>query len=99
MSFYAYILASGPYGTLYTGHADDLRRRVFEHREKLRKGFTAKYGVAVLVWFERFDLRENAFRRERRIKAWRRKWKIELIESMNPQWRDLGPDLNNLLAF
>ena len=99
MGFYAHILASGPYGTLYTGHTDDLRRRVFEHKEKLRKGFTAKYGVADLVWFERFDLRENAFRRERRIKAWRRQWKIELIESMNPQWRELGPDLNNLLAF
>jgi putative endonuclease len=99
MSFFVYILASAPYGTLYTGHTDDLARRVHEHREKARPGFTARYGVTKLVWFEAFELRENAFRRERRIKDWRRKWKIELIEAENPTWRDLYQDLNNLLGF
>jgi putative endonuclease len=99
VSFYTYILASGPYGTLYTGSTDNLAKRVFEHREKVRRGFTARYDVTQLVWFESFELRENAFRRERRIKEWRRAWKIELIEASNPTWRDLYDDLNNLLAF
>src|SRR3954452_19998863 len=99
MSFYVYIVASGPYGTLYTGHTDNLARRIFEHREKVRPGFTAKYAVTKLVWFEAFELRENAFRRERQIKEWRRKWKVELIEAENPAWRDLYDDLNHLLVF
>ncbi len=99
MSFYVYIVASAPYGTLYIGHTDDLARRIFEHREKARPGFTAKYGVTRLVWFESFELRENAFRRERQMKEWKRKWKIELIEEMNPQWGDLYEDLNNRLGF
>lgn len=99
MGFYTYILASGPAGTLYTGSTDDLAKRVYEHREKVRKGFTARYNVTRLVWFEFFEDRENAFRRERRIKEWRRKWKVELIEAMNPEWRDLYPELNNLLTF
>jgi putative endonuclease len=99
MSFYVYIVASRPYGTLYIGHTDDLARRVFEHREKVRPGFTARYGVTRLVWFETFESREGAFRRERQMKEWRRKWKIELIEEMNPRWDDLYDQLNNLLAF
>jgi putative endonuclease len=99
MSFYVYIAASRPYGTLYIGHTDDLSRRIFEHREKVRPGFTAKYGVTRLVWFEAFESRENAFRRERQMKEWRRKWKIELIEEMNPLWDDLYEQINDLLAF
>jgi putative endonuclease len=99
MSFFVYIMASAPYGTLYTGHTDDLARRVYEHRNKLRRGFASKYGIDKLVWFETFEERENAFRRERQIKEWRRKWKIELIEAENPAWRDLGEELNNLLGF
>jgi putative endonuclease len=97
--FYTYILASQRNGTLYTGSTDDIARRVFEHREKVHRGFTSKYGVEKLVWFESFELRENAFRRERQIKEWRRVWKLRLIEEMNPEWRDLGDDLNNLLVF
>ncbi|WP_424443780.1 GIY-YIG nuclease family protein [Phenylobacterium hankyongense] len=60
MSFFVYILASRPYGTLYTGSTDDLARRIYEHREKVRPGFTSKYEVTKLVWFETFELRENA---------------------------------------
>jgi putative endonuclease len=100
MNFYVYILASGPYGTLYTGQTDNLAKRMHEHREKLRpRSFTSRYEVTHLVWFEAFELRENARIRERRIKEWRRKWKIELIEAENPAWRDLSEDLNNLLVF
>lgn len=97
--FYTCILASQRNGTLYTGSTDDLAKRVFEHREKVRPGFTSKYGVDKLVWFQSFELRENAFRRERQIKEWRRIWKLRLIEETNPEWRDLGDDLNNLLVF
>ena len=99
MSFYAYIMASGPYGTLYTGSTDNLCKRVYELREKVRRGFTAKYGVDKLVWFQNFESREGAFRRERQIKEWKRRWKIELIEAMNPEWKDLGEELNNLLVL
>ena len=87
--FYVYILASRPNGTLYTGSTDDLLKRVVEHREKLRDGFTAKYAVSRLVWYEVPDSREAAFVRERRIKEWRREWKLDLIERMNPEWDDL----------
>ncbi|WP_313577367.1 GIY-YIG nuclease family protein [Brevundimonas sp.] len=87
--FYVYILASRCNGTLYTGSTDDLLKRVAEHREKLRDGFTAKYAVSRLVWYEVHDSRETAFLRERRIKEWRREWKLNLIERMNPAWADL----------
>lgn len=99
MAFYTYILASGPQGTLYTGSTDDLAQRVFAHRERVFRGFTAKYGVNKLVWFETHDTRHAAFRRERQIKEWKRAWKVRLIETENSHWRDLGDDLNNLLAF
>lgn len=87
--FYVYILASRRNGTLYTGMTDDLDRRVWEHREHILKGFTAKYDVTRLVWLEAHDSRESAFTRERRIKEWRRAWKLRLIEDANPDWRDL----------
>ncbi len=93
MAFSVYIVASGRNGTLYIGSTDRLVRRIWEHKEKVRQGFTAKYGVAKLVWFETFESRENAFRRERRLKKWNRAWKIELIEWSNPSWRDLYEDL------
>ena len=99
MSFYTYIMASGPYGTLYTGSTDNLPKRVYEHREKIRGGFTAKYGVDKLVWFQSFETREGAFRRERQVKEWKRRWKVQLIEALNPEWKDLGEELNNLLVL
>lgn len=101
--FYAYLLASAPYGTLYCGHTENLSARVSQHRQKLFSGFTAKYGVHRLVWYEAFDTRQGAFRRERRIKRWNRAWKIRLIEAANPRWSDLyeewyppTPDLSQL---
>ena len=89
MPFYTYILASARNGTLYTGSTDDLAKRVYDHKMKVRRGFTEKYGVATLVWFEVHETRETAFRRERQIKEWNRRWKLELIETDNPQWLDL----------
>ncbi|WP_453976367.1 GIY-YIG nuclease family protein [Brevundimonas sp. Marseille-Q4549] len=93
MAFFTYILASRRNGTLYTGSTDDLVKRVAEHRDKLRAGFTRNYGVATLVWYEIHETREAAFRRERQIKEWKRIWKLELIERKNPVWADLFPAL------
>lgn len=94
MSFYAYLLASGPYGTLYCGHTDDLASRVWKHKEKTYRGFTAKYDVVRLAWYEVHEEREYAFRRERQIKKWNRAWKVRLIEELNPRWDDLYETLN-----
>ncbi len=89
MAFYVYILASQRNGTLYIGSTESLIKRMYEHRDKVRPGFTARYGVDRLVWYEQFETREGAFRRERRMKKWNRLWKLELIERFNPGWRDL----------
>jgi putative endonuclease len=92
--FYVYLLASKPYGTLYVGVTSDLVGRVWRHQEKAVSGFTAKYGVDHLVWFESHDTIEEAIRREKRIKEWQRDWKINLIERDNPRWIDLYPSLS-----
>ena len=91
--YYIYILASGRNGTLYIGHTDGLTRRIGQHRDGERPGFTAKYGVKQLVHYEWFDTREGAFARERAMKKWRRAWKIELIERLNPGWQDRWDEL------
>ena len=91
--FYTYMLASDRNGTLYVGHTDDPIERVRQHRAKDRPGFTARYGVDRLVWFEMHHDREVAFRRERQIKKWYRAWKLRTIEAGNPDWRDLYDDL------
>jgi putative endonuclease len=92
-SFYVYILASRIGGTLYIGVTNDLIRRAAEHRPKLAKGFTKKYEVGRLVYFEQFDDAENAIRREKRLKKWNRAWKVRLIEELNPNWDDLYPSI------
>ena len=89
LAFFTYIVASRRNGTLYTGSTDNLIKRVNEHREGRFEGFTAKYGVAILVWYEVHETRHAAFIRERRIKEWKRVWKLELIEKANPGWIDL----------
>jgi len=91
--FFVYLLASGPYGTLYVGLTTNLSRRVWEHKNKLVPGFTARYGVDQLVWFEVHDDREAALRREKQLKERKRDWKINLIESNNRHWVDLYTDL------
>jgi putative endonuclease len=91
--FYVYLLASKPHGTLYVGVTSNLAKRVFEHKSKAVPGFTARYGVDALVWFEAHDSVEAAIRREKQIKEWRREWKFNLIERDNPHWTDLYRDL------
>jgi len=93
MSF-VYLLASKPYGTLYCGSTTDLLRRVWEHRNKTVPGFTARYGVSRLVWYEVHEMLATARKRERQIKDWRRDWKIALIEKDNPHWIDLYSELS-----
>jgi putative endonuclease len=93
MAGYVYIMASARNGTLYVGVTTDLERRVFEHREGLLPGFTEKYGCKMLVWYEEhFDVRD-AIQREKNIKRYYRAWKLNLVESMNPDWQDLYPTL------
>jgi putative endonuclease len=93
MAFYTYIVASQRTGTLYVGSTDSIVVRTSQHKQKIRAGFTAKYGVDRLVWYEVHDTRSGAFKRERQIKKWERAWKLELIEGPNPEWRDLFDDL------
>jgi putative endonuclease len=88
-----YIMASRTYGTLYTGVTADLERRVAQHRAGEVPGFTRRYGVKRLVWFERHDDIGEAIQRETSIKRWNREWKINLIERSNPHWADLYPGL------
>jgi len=84
-----YLLASKRNGTLYTGVTSDLLKRVWEHKQHVVEGFTKKYGVELLVWYEMHETMESAIGREKAIKNWKRAWKINVIEAMNPQWRDL----------
>jgi len=88
-----YILASKRNGTLYTGVTGNLLNRVWEHKSGSVPGFTRRYGVKQLVWFEIHTTMEQAIIREKQIKEWQRKWKLELIEALNPEWRDLYDDL------
>ncbi|MCB2114703.1 MAG: GIY-YIG nuclease family protein [Parvularculaceae bacterium] len=87
--YYVYILASRRNGTLYIGVTNDINHRAFEHREGRGSIFTSKYGVRRLVYYETFNRIEDAIDREKAMKKWKRQWKIELIESMNPDWDDL----------
>ena len=89
MAFWVYILASKPGGTLYVGVTSNLVRRAFEHREGLIKGFTKRYGIKTLVYFESHNTAIEAIQREKNIKHWSREWKIDLIVASNPDWRDL----------
>lgn len=84
-----YILTNKKNGTLYTGVSNNLLRRVIEHKRKLIKGFTEKYNLNKLVWFEQTNDIKLAIQKEKQIKKWARKWKIELIEEKNPNWKDL----------
>ena len=93
MPYFVYILASGKNGTLYTGVTNDLVRRVGEHRSGIASVFTKRYGVHKLVYMESHDDVEAAISREKRIKRWRRAWKIELLEQYNPEWCDLSDGL------
>jgi len=92
-SYWVYILASRPRGTLYVGMTSDLIKRIYQHREGMVDGFTQEYGVKMLVYYEQHTTAIAAIQREKNIKHWSRKWKIDLICSMNPDWRDLWEDI------
>jgi putative endonuclease len=87
--YYVYILASSRNGTLYIGVTSDLPKRVYEHKHGIIDGFTKKYNVHILVYYEAHDNIEEAITREKQIKKWERAWKMRLIEEMNPEWDDL----------
>ena len=89
MHYYTYIVTNKPNGTFYTGVTNDISRRVFEHKEGKIPGFTKKYGLKILVYFEVYEDVRDAIAREKLIKKWRREIKIEAIQKMNPQWKDL----------
>ncbi len=88
-----YIMASGRNGAIYIGVTSNLVQRVWQHKEGVIDGFTQKYNAKTLVWYEQHEEMESAIRREKNLKKWNRKWKLELIESKNPVWRDLYLDL------
>ncbi len=91
--YYVYILSSRKHGTLYIGVTNDLIRRVFQHQSKAVRGFTKRYGVDKLVYFEIFDDPLSAIAREKQLKKWRREWKIQLIENQNPEWINISHTL------
>ena len=90
---YVYILASHRNGTLYTGVTSNLPQRIWQHKHGVIKGFTDRYGIHVLVWFEQHETMMSAIAREKAIKAWKRAWKVELIEASNPEWCDLYDEI------
>ena len=89
MAYYVYILASRKDGATYLGITSDLVRRIYEHRTKVVRGFTSKYNVTRLVWFEVYEDPVSAISREKELKKWKRAWKVRLIEAQNPDWLDL----------
>jgi len=92
-SGWIYMLTNKRNGTLYIGVSRNLGQRIWQHREGMIEGFTKRYGLKMLVWHQHFDDLQDARRREVQMKEWKRAWKIELIEAMNPEWRDLYSDL------
>lgn len=91
--FFVYIMASKRNGTLYVGVTSDITKRVYEHKNGIFKGFTEKYQVKDLVYYEPHENAESAIGREKNIKAWKRIWKLRMIEEMNPEWKDLYDSL------
>ncbi|MCF6356343.1 MAG: GIY-YIG nuclease family protein, partial [Draconibacterium sp.] len=97
--FYIYILTNKWNKVLYIGVTNDLKRRIEEHKNKLKKGFTSKYNIDKLVYFEHFNYINEAIKREKRLKKWKRDWKNELINKINPKWRNLSEDLSEIPTF
>ncbi len=89
-----YIIANTRNGTIYIGVTSTLWNRIAAHKSKSLPGFSSKYGIAILVWYEHHQTMEAAIRREKQLKKWKRNWKLELIEKMNPQWRDLHDEID-----
>jgi len=94
-AFFVYIVTDKPFGTLYVGVTNDLARRSFEHREGRTEGFTKRYGLGLLVYYEMYSTALEAIAREKAIKKWRRDWKKQAIDQFNPTWRDLYLELQH----
>ena len=94
-AYWVYLMASRRNGTLYAGVTNDLARRVWRHKTGVGSAFVAKYGVTMLVWYESYQNVNEAIHREKQIKHWERRWKLELIEQINPGWKDLYQELNS----
>lgn len=92
-TYYIYILTNQKHGVLYIGVTNDLKRRVYEHKNKLNEGFTKKYNTTRLVYMEETNSINDALQREKQLKKWNRAWKIKLIDEYNPEWLDLYDDL------
>jgi putative endonuclease len=90
---YVYIMSNKRYGTIYVGVTNDIVRRAWEHREGVQAGFTRRYGLKVLVWYEEHGSIIDAIQREHNMKHWPRRWKTKLVDEMNPEWSDLFPTL------
>jgi putative endonuclease len=95
MSYYVYIIASRKDGAIYIGVTSNLVRRIYEHRTKAVPGFTSRYNITHLVWFEIYDDPISAISREKELKKWKRSWKTQLIEGQNPEWKDLYESICN----
>jgi putative endonuclease len=93
MKYYIYILASRPGGTLYIGITNNLIKRIYEHKNNLVKGFSSKYGVHKLIYFEEYSDPQQAITREKQLKKWNRSWKSSLIRKVNPTWKDLYSEI------
>jgi putative endonuclease len=93
-NYWVYIMADESYGTLYLGVTNDIARRAFEHREGLVKGHAKKHGIRMLVWCEEFPTAIEAIAAEKKIKKWKRQWKIDLVKKLNPKWLDLYETLH-----
>ena len=93
MSYWVYIVTNKPFGTLYVGMTNDVVHRAYQHRESLVDGFTKRYGLKMLVYYEEHATALEAIQREKNIKHWPRVWKVDLIRRMNPEWRDLFDDI------
>ncbi len=92
-TYYVYILSNKHHTVFYTGFTDDIARRVWEHKNKIYKGFTSKYNCDKLLYYEEFNNKEDALHREKQMKKYKRDWKFNLINSINPEWKDLYDDL------
>ena len=92
-NMYIYIVTNHPYGALYVGVTNNLVRRIYEHKNKIMKGFTCRYGLNKLVYYEVFDSEIEAIKREKTLKRWLRDWKIDLVNKFNPDWKDLYSDI------
>ncbi|MBI4699000.1 MAG: GIY-YIG nuclease family protein [Nitrospirae bacterium] len=93
--YYVYMLSSKRNGTLYTGVTSDIIKRVYEHKNGLIEGFTLKYNIHNLVWYEMHESVESAIQREKQIKKWKREWKLNLIEKENPDWMDMYENIRS----